>query len=217
MRATVIDIPHSKVAAIRQLQRNTCWLGDDVLAQALLTSHPVQHGQLELIALDAAEIDRIEDFQWSPYYAGTDLYSARAADPIPPGGHCHELLARRIRQHVEPGLDVIFPYPLACHTSPWLSNIASTWHCSGECVFYICRYQSCESAWHTSFQDVRAAAGMPGGSSIAFFAQAPHSSQGEWTRSELLAMIQSTTCVIAEAMDGDGYLVWRESSWSPQA
>jgi hypothetical protein len=77
------------------------------IADLLLSSLPVQYAEPQLIALDAAEIDRITDFQWSPYYSGTDIITALASDPIPAGAHCHELLARLIRTFLVPGADVL--------------------------------------------------------------------------------------------------------------
>ena len=98
MRACLSPIPDMEPLALRQLERNISFLSQDV-ADLLRLSAPIQHSSPQLIALDAAELHRITDFQWSPYYAGTDIYSAVAADPIAGDGYC-DRFARSIGSQV---------------------------------------------------------------------------------------------------------------------
>jgi hypothetical protein len=207
MRANVTPIAGLREQALRHLERNVSVLPDEV-ARLLVGSRPVQCGEPQLIALDAAEINRVVDFQWSPYYSGTDIYSAIAADPIPDGGHCHDLLARHVRRCVVPGVDVVFPYAFASRRDSFLANVAQEWASFNDIVLFICRFNERESAWLESFDDTRRQASVAGSFDVGVCSKRCPGHCAEWTGEAMRDLMASAICVFAAALDGEGYLLW---------
>ena len=208
MRARMRRIADLREQAHRHLERNVSLLSDEI-AQLLLSSPPVQCGEPQLIALDAAEINRNVDFQWSPYYSGTDFHSAIAADPIAEGGHCNDLLARQVRRCVFPGVDVVFPHALASRTDPFLANVAEEWVSYNDSVFFVCRFEPIELAWLESFDGARRQASTAGAFDVGVCSTRCPRRSSQWTKETVFNMTAAAVCVFATALDGEGYLVWK--------
>lgn len=193
---------------LEHLERNALLLPEDV-ARMVLTSTLVEISTPQLIALNAAELSRITNFKWSPYYAGTDIHSAVAADPIPDDGHCDQLLARVIREYANAGMDVIFPHALASSSDPFLAHVSLEWTSFEDRVFFVCRSNPDESIWLQSFDDTLARTSTAGAFDIGFCTPSTPAPCNEWNRNEIERMIASADCVFAAALDGEGYLVWK--------
>jgi hypothetical protein len=209
MRNIISSIPQLSAQAFEHLKRNVSVLHSQIAA-LLLSSSAVRNAEPQLIALDAAEIARITDFQWSPYYSGTDIHTAVASDPIK-GPQDHDVLARLIRTSCSPGADVVFACFVASKTDTWMRNVSQEWRsCNGN-IFVIHRFDPDEPRWLEGFEETLRRASTPG-FDVGFCTHAPAGSGGEWTVEEFGAMVAASNCIFAAALDGEGYLVWKSKT-----
>ena len=195
--------------AIQHLERNTSLLTDHT-ADLLRGAPPIQSENPYLIALDAIDLDRITDFNWSPWYSGTDVHRAVASDPIVDGSFCPDLLAQLVRDHVVRGLssDVVFPDATALKGDEFLNKVALEFAYCGNRVSYVLRYNDDECTWLSLFDDTIRTASNAGAFDVGFCTKVRPTENADWTQEQLDAMIDGATLVFATALDGDGYLVW---------
>jgi hypothetical protein len=178
------------------------------LSGRLRVAPPIHNADPCLIALDAIEIDRITDFQWSPYYAGVALHTLLADDPVADGCWSADLLAQllhdaNIRTRTP---DVVFPHTWATTNSRFLARETLEHAFCGDRVFFICRHHDEHSVWLSQFDDTLRTACCNKG--VGFCTVAPLADNKVWTANQLTSMIDTASCVFASALDDEGYLVW---------
>ena len=209
MRASKFSINGMTELALKHLRRNASLLTEKS-ANRLLSSAVVQSARPYIIALDAIDLDRVTDFQWSPFYSGTDIHRALAANSIVEGMTCDDMLAMNIRRRitVDCSPDVVFPDSMASRNDPFLANVTRQLAFCDDRVYYIVLQNDSDAAWLALFDDTLRFASNAGSFDIGFCTRVPHADKMEWTSQQLNAMIDSASCVFAAALDGEGYLVW---------
>jgi hypothetical protein len=209
MHACKYPVTHLSQLAADQLDRNLALLGNQ-LASRLRNAPPIKNASPYLLALNAINLDRVTNFQWDPWYAGTDAKTAIASDPVVEDEYSQHLLARTMRTHVAKrhSSQVVFPDAMASRGDPCLEDeLCQPIYC-GECVFYTLRYNDDEKSWLQNFDDLLCRITSAGYFEIGFCTALLPPGSREWNPEQLTAMIDAASCIFSAALDGGGYLVW---------
>ena len=209
MRTGKFSIAEKADVALQHLKRNVSVL-PDLLACLLLESKPVTCGTPFLIAYDSVVVDRIENFQWSPYCGKPGLTNllkstsqAEQAFPshalayccMPQGRPESAIFPIGVGARSDGHWDNEYPYPRAEMT-----------YC-GERVFHVAHFTNDAEQWVNDFTLALSDASNAGSLDVGFCTTARWNTV-EWSEHDITTLITCSTRIIATALDGDGYIVW---------
>lgn len=205
MHAQLFSVADKRNEAVTHLQRNVGLL-DPVLAARIVGSDLVRDAPPELIALNLAEVDRIEKFQWSPYYKGTNWHTAAKESPLDHPALA-ELLAATLHAAANPG-GVRFPHPYERPTDSFLETATERCGGVGERVYFHCPYDAAMEEWGERFEEYYRSCSMAGSFELGFTTKnAPDLAQ--LSLEAVCQMADAANCLFTAALDGEGFLLWR--------
>jgi hypothetical protein len=204
MHAELIEISGLEDNAISHLQRNLRLCCPEIHDRVMLST-PILEMRPKLIAFNAIEIDRITDFAWSPYYAGTDIYSAIQEDPVSVGCGPDDILVSKFTTLMQHDSALVMPHAFAREADPFLTRQRQRFFVVNDRIYFFALGDVIKSG---GYDPLLASVSVANSVETGFVTGMHRIGDYSSTEATLTAILNDVRCVFTSALDGEGYLVW---------